>query len=346
MASTPPGSHSEARWIAGPRNSLPLPVLERIIHAAFPQCSAVSIQPLVDGLRNSNFKLQLDREPGTVVLRIYEHDPSLCLKELNLFRLVRGTVPVPEALHAEPLGFPDEYLPPFLLLRFVEGITFRELRRSGDPEAIAQAACSAGETLAAIGRFTFPGPGWLSPGTDGQLVVTGPLLEGADPTPRFVDLCLTAPPLQQRMPAELRDRVHALVWSRASQLAALDDSKQLVHCDFNKRNVLVQRAQISGRWRVAAVLDWEFSVSASPLIDVANFFRYERASRPLAEPHFSQGFQNAGGKLPSDWRRLAQVLDLTALCDSLTRESLPGSVETELMELVRATVEDRDPELP
>lgn len=346
MASTPPGSHAEARWIAGPRSSLLLPVLKRIMHAAFPQCSVVNIQPLVDGLRNSNFKLQLDREPGIVVLRIYEHDPSLCLKELNLFRLVRGAVPVPEVLHAEPLGFPGESFPPFVLLRYVEGITFRELRCSGDLESIAQAAYSVGETLAAIGRFTFPKSGWLSPGADGQLAVTIPLLEGADPAPRFVDLCLAAPPMRQRMPSELRDRVHELVWSQAFQLASLDDCKQLVHCDFNKRNVLVQRSRISGRWSVAAVLDWEFSVSGSPLIDVANFLRYERASRPLAEPHFSQGFQNAGGKLSSGWRRLAQVLDVTALCDSLTRESLPGSVETELMELVRATVEDRDPELP
>jgi aminoglycoside phosphotransferase (APT) family kinase protein len=346
MASTPSGSHDEARWIAGPRSSLPSPALERMIHAAFPQCSAVDIQPLADGMRNSNFKLQLDHEPGTVVLRVYEHDPSLCRKELNLFRLVRGTVPVPDVLHSEPLGFPGETLPPFALLRFIEGITFRELRRSGDPEAIAQAANSAGETLAALGQFTFPRSGWLSPGTDEQLVVTRPLLEGADPAPRFVDLCLASPLLQQRMPPELRDRVHALVWSRASQLAELDGHKQLVHCDFNKRNVLVRCSPTSGRWMVAAVLDWEFSVSASPLIDVANFLRYERTTRPLADPHFSQGFQNAGGKLPSDWQRLARVLDLTALCDSLTHKSLPGSVETELIELVHATVEDRDPELP
>jgi aminoglycoside phosphotransferase (APT) family kinase protein len=98
-----------------------------------------------------------------LVLRIYEHDASLYQKELDLMRLVAGVVPVPEVIYAEPLGWDD--LPPFRLTRWVEGITFRDLKRNGDAEAIAEAAQAAGEALAAIGRFQFPKPGWLAPGT-------------------------------------------------------------------------------------------------------------------------------------------------------------------------------------
>ena len=149
--------------------------------------------------------------------------------------------------------------------------------------------------------------------------------------------------LRRHMPADLRDRCRALVWSRADELAGLDHEARLVHGDFNRRNLLVRRA--AGRWSVAAVLDWEFAVSGSPLADLGNFLRYERASRPLVEPHFSAGYRNAGGTLPRDWRRLARLLDLTALCESLTHGQLPDTVTTELVELVRATVEDRDPQL-
>src|SRR6185437_6695629 len=46
-------------------------------------------------------------------------------------------------------------------------------------------------------------------------------------------------------------------------------------------------AKPQGTWTVAAVLDWEFAVSGSPLLDIGHFLRYECASRPLAEPHFS-----------------------------------------------------------
>jgi aminoglycoside phosphotransferase (APT) family kinase protein len=335
------------RWMrAEPRRSLPAPVLQRIVHAAFPGCRVLSSEPLGDGLRNANFKLYLGKKdvhtivntarrgraprPAPVVLRIYEHDASLCQKEIDLMRLVGGTVPVPEVIYSEP---------PFTLTRWVEGITFRDLKRTGDAEAIAQAAQAAGETLAAIGRFQFRKPGWIAPGP----TVASPLLEGPDPMPRFIDLCLASDKLQGRVPAELRDRARALVWSRATQYSGLDREAALVHGDFNKRNLLVRHAD--GRWSVAAVLDWEFAVSGAPLADLGSFLRYERAARPLAEPHFSAGYVRAGGRLPHDWRRLARLVDLVALCESLTHDELPDGVITELVELVRATIEDRDARL-
>jgi aminoglycoside phosphotransferase (APT) family kinase protein len=66
---------------------------------------------------------------------------------------------------------------------------------------------------------------------------------------------------------------------------------------------------------VAAVLDWEFAFSGSPLLDVGHFLRYERAAQPLREPQFSRGFVEHGGKLPEDWRHVVRVIDLTALAD-------------------------------
>jgi fructokinase len=166
-------------------------------------------------------------------------------------------------------------------------------------------------------------------------------MEGRDPYPRFVDCCLESANLQQRLPLDLRNRTSKLAWSFASQLAALENETHLVHGDFNKRNLLVH--PIAGRWAVAAVLDWEFAVSSSPLADFGNFLRYEFSARPLAEPHFSSGFLNAGGALPENWRRLARLVDLIALCESLTRDELPNDISAELVELVRATVENRDP---
>lgn len=333
------GAPAEARWVRPePRRTLTAAALERLVHTAFPRSHVVAAKPLTDGFRNANFKVQLDGRSEMIVLRIYEHDASLCQKEVDLIGLIGGTVPVPEIIHAEPSALDD--LPPFALLRHVEGITFYELKRRGDRDAVAQAAYSAGETLAAIGRFTFVKPGWLAPGP----TVTAPLLEGANPTPRFVDSCLQSTNLQQRMSEDLRDRVHSLVWSSAPMLGQLDRQASLVHGDFGKRNLLVRES--NGRWSVAAVLDWEFAISGSPLADLGHFLRYEKNSRPLAEPHFSKGYLNAGATLPPHWRQLARLVDMTALCESLTHDQLPDTVVSELLELVCATVEDRDPVLP
>ena len=326
----------EAHWKCSvPRRALPVPTLERIIHSILPHHGVLDIQPLAGGLRNANFKVYLSSAPELVVLRIYEHDRSICQKEIDLLRRVGNSVPVPEVIHAEPCGL--EEIPPFMLMRYVEGIIFLELKRSGDTEAIAQAAFSAGEVLSKIGHITFSKAGWLGPGPE----VSGPLLEGANVIPRFFDLCLASVNLQERVPADLRNRTHAFVWSWAAQLAMLEHEAYLVHGDFNRRNLLMQR--IAGRWSVAAVLDWELAVSGSPLGDLGNFLRYERAARPIIEPHFSAGYLHGGGTLPENWRYLARLIDLTALYESLTHDQLPDTMAVELVELIRATVKNRDP---
>lgn len=309
----------QSRWLRSePRHTLAAPVLERIIHTAFPGCAVTEMQPFADGLRNANFLLRLDSRSELFVLRLYKHDASLCQKELDLMRLVGTTVPVPEVIHAEPHGFDD--CPSFMLMRYVEGITFRELKHRGDHDVIRQASYSAGETLAAIGRTIFSKSGWLTPG----LLVAAPLLEGPDPMPRFVELCLASPNLQLRIPAGLRDRTLSLVWSWAPQLAGMDRESCLVHGDFNRRNLLV--TSIAGHWSVAAVLDWEFAISGSPLNDIGNFLRYERALPSLVEPHFSTGYLHAGGILPERWQHLIRLVDLTAICESLTHDQLQDTV--------------------
>ncbi len=318
-----PGTPDASRWHrAEPRRTLPEAVLRRF--------QVLDAQPLAGGRRNANFKLQLNGSEQPVVLRIYEHDASLCQKEIDLLRLLGGAVPVPAVIHAEPGGL--DGIPPFAVLQWVEGIDLRELRRGGGADAIAQVAESAGEVLAAIGRFRFPKPGWLAPGPS----VTAALMEGADPMPRFLERCLASPKLRGRMPAEVRGGVHALAWDQASALTELEREPRLVHGDFNGGNLVVR--QVVGRWRVAAVLDWEFSVSGTPLADLGNFLRYERATRPLLEPHFSEGYRRAGGELPDGWRRLARYTDLLAICESLTHDALPDGAAAELVELARATL--------
>ena len=250
--------------------------------------------------------------------------PSIGPKEIDLLHTIAAAVPVSEVIYAQ------QEAPPFALLRYVDGITFRELKRSRDWEAIAQAAASAGEVLAAIGRFRFDKAGWIGPGPK----VTRPLLEGNHSVPRFVDLCLATPAAQGRVPAELRGRTHRAIWKAAPELA-LDRDPRLVHGDFNGRNLIVRSE--NGRWRVAAVIDWEFAVAASPLIDIANFLRYEEID-PVAEPHFSYAYRANGGELPDGWRRLSRLHDLAALCESLAREHLPEEFVPELIEQVAATV--------
>jgi aminoglycoside phosphotransferase (APT) family kinase protein len=323
--------------------ALTVELANRLLSRTLSGRRVVGFDLLSGGLVNANFKIHLDPPGDPLVLRFYTRDPATCQKEVDLYHLLSTTVPVPEVIYAEPEGI--DGVGPFALLSYVEGIPFRELRRTLNMDAIAEAAFDVGKTLAAIGEHKFPEAGWFGPG----LEIGGQFIDGPDSVARFCESCLASPNFLRRVDNDLARRVHDFAWSWSSRLAWIDNGQKdeqnddcsLVHGDFGSRNLLVR--PLNGKWGVAAVIDWEFAFSGSPMLDIGNFLRYERRQRPLVEPHFSQGFLARGGTLRENWRDLARVIDLTALCESLTRDELPTDVESELLDLVRATIENRDP---
>ena len=294
------------------------------------------LELLSGGLMNTNYRVHFVGSEWSVVLRFYVREPTACAREVALLRLVSSDVPVAEVLHAEPNGI--QGFPPFAILEYVDGILFRTLRRTKDQAAIAQAATAIGKTLTTIASYKFPRQGLLGTG----LEVSPWLIDGPDTIPRLVDACLGSEIFRRRVDARWAERIHKFAWEWSEHLSPLDGETSLVHSDFNAANIMVKHVQDS--WRVVAVLDWEFSFSGSTLWDIGNFLRYERKARPLVEPFFSQGCIDAGMALPDDWRRIARAADICSLCEILTRESLPADVVEEIVKLVRATVEDRDPE--
>lgn len=293
--------------------------VSRLCELLTPRRRVLSAAQLSGGISNSSFKIHFEPGDEPIVLRIYERDPAACQKEIDLLCTLGRTVPVPEVVHAEPEGFGDER--PFIFLKYVEGITFRQLKATGDRQAIQEASYAVGATLAAIGKHNLA---HLSHASD-----------GAHTMPEVIDGYVTSPKLIARTGAALADRVRRLVACRASQLQSVTNEQRLVHGDFRKQNILVRPD--GNVWTVAAILDWECAFTGSPLYDVALFLRYERPERPIAEPSFSRGFLDGGGQLCDDWKDAIRVVDLESLCRSLTGEYLPLDIEREIVGLVAAT---------
>jgi aminoglycoside phosphotransferase (APT) family kinase protein len=304
--------------------------VRRLVAPAFPNETVNDFEELTGGLCNKNLKVNFTRR-DPVVLRLYQRHPQVAETELALLRRLRGSLPVPEVFY---VGSDEVSGNPYALIEYVTGITFQTLKQNNDLPAIQQASYSSGKVLAAIGQYTFPSSGPLLFG----LKVGAPYFGGVNPAPHILDQCLLSEDFQRRTTAELRVSLHDFIWSWSKRLADFDGDCQLVHSDFGPRNILVR--EIQSRWQVVAVLDWEFAFSGSPLIDVGHFLRYEKQTRPLREPHFSAGFLEHGGKLPEDWWQLGRVIDLTALCDLLTRENLPDELASEVLDLIHATLND------
>ena len=305
-----------------------------LLHRALPGHTVRSCAAMTGGLINAMYRVEVEGFEDPLVLRFYARDRTACQKEVDLHRLIAGSVPVPEILYAATSE--QEGVAPHVLMRWVKGLTFRQLKARHKAPEIAEAARSIGETLAHIASFEFASPGRIGAG----LAIGAPLLEPNHGAAEFVESCLRSPETQRRLEAPLRDRVREFIWRWAPAMDPLGEERRLVHSDFGFSNLLVDR--VDGRWRVSGVIDWEFAFSGPPLVDVGHMMRYERRGQPRVEPWFSEGFRAGGGTLPPDWRELARAVDLMALCEFFTRPELPESIVPELVELIAATTEGRD----
>jgi aminoglycoside phosphotransferase (APT) family kinase protein len=97
-----------------------------------------------------------------------------------------------------------------------------------------------------------------------------------------------------------------------------------------------------GSWRVAAVLDWEFALSATPAFDIGNLLRPPFGEHPTFVAGFAHGYRVAGGELPDDWQRVARIADLFAWVDLLGQRSEDPALTTDARRIIAATVDEVD----
>ena len=97
--------------------------------------------------------------------------------------------------------------------------------------------------------------------------------------------------------------------SEKQRLAEVDADTSLVHGDFNPTNILIRGGAVSG------VLDWEYCHVGTPYMDIGNLLRHTAAKY---HGLIKSGLQAAGVYLPKDWRKQAELADLTSHLEFLT----------------------------
>ncbi len=295
---------------------------------ALPGARLHEVDPLPGGFTNDMALLTAQPAgapgPERYVLRRYRPSDSrvprnTCAVEVAVLgRAAARTVPVTAVVASDPHGRATGR--PTLLYRFVDGTPLSQVLADGPVSGEARGLGRAvGAVLARIGRVRLPHPGAFG---DASLV---PAPEEAVPLgdlPGFVDRCLATAPADGPLSGTDAAVLRALARRGPRALAAVSGERSLVHCDFNPKNVLVERC--AGQWAVAAVLDWELAFSGSPLFDVGNMLRFAHEYPPAFTTGFLQGFRGGNGRLPRDWRQLSRTLDLFALADILTAPPDPA----------------------
>ncbi len=328
----PGASWPEQQWERRtPTVALDLDAVSRMIAPVFAPRDAVSAQLLSGGLANTNYKVRIAGMRESFVLRLYTRDPHACRTEVDLYALVQDHVPMPAIYYADVEG--ELMGTPYTLRAWVEGTPLAELLSTGGKQELEGAGYYAGRVLAAIGRYTFPEAGFFGP----DLNIAEPLLLGPASFLAMLDDWLFHSLAGQRLGDEPTARLWRFVQTHAPLLAGTQGVSALVHGDYKASNLLVRKQ--SDVWEVAAVLDWEFAFAGTPLFDLAILLRHERADSPLTQA-VARGYADAGGTLPTDWWRIARLLDMLNLVQFLTLPGERANLTRSVTALITATMDE------
>ncbi len=241
----------------------------------------LSVQLMTGGKSSTNYKMALD-DGSTYLVRLCSGSKQDI--ESYVMGLVQGLVPVPTGLYHGDRCSVFSFLP-------------------GRPlEQVPEFSQEAAKALARIASVSFDSPGQLN--ADGT-ITPWPFagLKG------FITKMLAHESVYRWLGNERIDRIKMVSEQEAGRIAELDAQSQLVHGDFNPGNILIHNGEVSG------VLDWEFSLSGTPYMDIGNLLRH------LDEQYHAEvyaGLTAGGMSLPRDWKERARLVDLSSHLEFLT----------------------------
>jgi aminoglycoside phosphotransferase (APT) family kinase protein len=282
-----------------------------MVEAALPGRDLLAAAPIPGGLVNTNLALTLDRAPHRAVLRLYQRDATGAAREAAIDRMLPADVPRARFLHVA--DGPPLAAHPWALLESIDGTRLDLLAANASDTVLAQAGAAVGATLAAIHAVRFPRAGFF----DAALHVADAIHFGGAGLRAYLDETVRHGRAGTRLGPDLSARLLAYADTEASRLDAWIGPPHLVHADFNPTNILMARRD--GAWRVAAVLDWEFALSAHAFFDFGNLLRPPLGLQAAFTDALATAYVAAAGTLPRDWRDLARVGDLFAWADLLSR---------------------------
>ena len=289
----------------------------RILAVALPNDRVQSLEILEGGATNFNVLVRLKAGDELLILRQYLRGAAPCRQEILLLQALQDLIPVPRLVKSEVTG--GDCGIPYLIYRFLPGLTFRQIRASGSRLDMANAARAIGRCLGVLQNQDIP------------LSVAGHLNQRFQLTAHQ----LAGPILRERIGRADLSLLHEMFDKWSPVLQRLCDERSLVHGDFNHRNVVLDQKE--GHWEVTGILDWELAGIGSSLWDAARFMCYQKPDSVHWESHFVDGFRTKGGKsLPDDWEVLSRVMNTLSAAVSLSSDSAQQCFLPELRSLIHA----------
>ncbi len=267
----------------------------------------IKIFRLVGGFMNANFKVSDNVQ--SVVIRVYSTDEVTAQREFDLLKFLEDQpVLTPRALKIFKVQGR-----PVVALEFIDGETFEErLLRSSSLEL--EVFEQIGKQLALIHNIRFKECGFIGPKVHiGRQYdnFSEFIRQYIETTLRDLELCA------DKLDLVTNKRLRRLVDDKWNLVSRTEPLCQLVHTDFNPKNIMVSK---DSNPKIAAIIDWEFCLSGNGLIDLGNFFRFSYDYPEGARQSFTKAYRMENPELADEWEDASRLLDLGNMCSFLERQ--------------------------
>lgn len=315
-----------------PAIDMDVAAVSQLVLPLFPGNRVVAVEPVNGGLTNTNLKVRLSDRAGALLLRIYQRGREPAYKEMAISRLIRDRVPLLHVIHFSEESFVGH---PYAVLDWVKGTDLQHRLATIAARELVALGHALGRTLAAIHSFRFAQFGFF----DAGLNVLGPIDFDQKGLVAYLDQSLIGGPGGARLGAALTAKLLDFAKREGHILESWLQQPCLVHGDFNGANIVIRENSGHSGFEIAAILDWEYALSATPAMDFGNLLRPPFDNNMTFADAVAEGYRDAGGFLPKDWKRIARLADVFSFADILSRPETSAIVTEDAKKVIFNLVE-------
>ncbi|MBN8207756.1 aminoglycoside phosphotransferase family protein [Bacillus sp. NTK071] len=301
---------------------IPIEAIQSIIRSYSSNLTVQNVTLLSGGLSHTNYKVEV--EANFVVVRVTKNHESL-LREETLHAILPDKVLAPRFLHVTMWnGYGVG------ILEWKNGSLLYHHLTDSSPSNMNRMGRSIGQQLAALRELTFDTYGFL----DTELTVAEEFRLTPENFISTIESFFTAGYASKWLPNNEIDQIHRFTRGNAHLFEEDESGARLVHGDFNGLNLLMNGSDVS------AVLDWEFALSGSIYFDIGNMLRYQYIHMSSFESGLITGLNESGIVLSDNWKKLAKLADLVALCSLINRQVCGENRVRDIQGLIHMTLSD------